>query len=72
MTKHCLICQEEAIFKIKDTFDYYCQECAEDNFADLSLLVKVEQEAQQLKKVIREKLDSLEEKDVSNFEDWKN
>lgn len=57
MPKKCIICSEEAKFKIKDTSDYYCQECAEENFNDLSVLVKVEEEAQRLKKFLQEKVD---------------
>ncbi len=57
MTKKCIICEEnEAKYKIKNTSDYYCQECAEDNFSDLSVLVKVEEEAQHLKKIVQERI----------------
>jgi len=30
MVKKCIICGEEAVYKIKNTPDYYCPECAED------------------------------------------
>ena len=33
------------------------QECAEENFSDLSVLIKVEEEAQRLKKFLLEKVD---------------
>ncbi len=56
MGKKCIICDEPAIYKIKDSADYYCQECAQDNFADLSVLVTVEEEAQRLKKIVAERL----------------
>jgi len=59
MVKKCIICQEEAVYKIKDNPDYYCQECAEENFADLSLLVRLEEEAQRLKYFLKEKMDDL-------------
>jgi len=65
MGKKCIICRKEAEFRIKDTPDYYCEECAEENFADLSVLVKVEEEARKLKELIKEKLDS-EEDDEEN------
>lgn len=55
MTKHCIICNDPATLKIKDTPDYYCQDCAEENFADISVLVKVEEEAQKLKEYVEEK-----------------
>lgn len=56
MGKKCIICGREAEFKIKDTPDYYCEECAEENFADLSMLVRVEEEAQALKKAVGDKI----------------
>lgn len=54
MGKKCIICNAEATYKIKDTSDYYCQECAQENFADLTLLVKVEEEAQRLKEFLKD------------------
>ena len=56
MGKKCIICNEEAIYRIRDTSDYYCQDCAEENFGDLNVLVKMEEEAQALKKIIEEKI----------------
>ena len=55
MGKKCIVCDAEAIYKIKDTSDYYCQECAQENFADLSLLIKVEEEAQRFKTFVEQK-----------------
>lgn len=63
MVKKCLICSKEATFQIKDTSDFYCNECAEDNFADLSVLIKVEQDAQRLKKFIKEKITDIDDED---------
>lgn len=57
MAKKCIICNELAVYQIKDTTDYYCSDCAEENFADLSLLVKVEEEAQKLKQFLKEQLE---------------
>ena len=53
--KKCIICDEHATFKIKDTSDYYCQNCAKDNFSDLTVLLRVEEEAQRLKELLKEK-----------------
>ena len=61
MGKKCIVCDAEATYKIKDTSDYYCQECAQENFADLSLLVKVEEEAQRLKAFVDAKETDSEE-----------
>lgn len=65
MTKHCIICNDQATFQIKDAPDYYCQGCAEENFADLSMLVKVEEEAKRLKEYVKEKIISGDD-DVSD------
>jgi hypothetical protein len=67
MGKKCIICGNDARFQIKDTSDYYCDECAEEQFDDLSLLVKVDDEAKRLKKII-DKEDS-EDIDASGPED---
>ena len=58
MAKKCVDCSVEAVYKIKDTSEYYCKECAEEHFADLSLLITVEEEAQRLKAYIKEKLEN--------------
>ena len=55
MNKHCIICNQNAVYQIKDTSDYYCDECAQESFADLSLLVKVEEQAQKLKQFIEDR-----------------
>lgn len=56
MPKKCIICREEAEYKIKDTPDFYCQECAEENFSDISVLVKVEEEARKLHQKLKSAL----------------
>jgi len=64
MAKRCIICNKEAHYRVKDTPDFYCQECAEENFGDLSMLVNVEEEAQRLKEFLKHKMeDYLEEED---------
>ncbi len=68
MAKKCIICNKEATYKIKDTSEYYCPECAEENFADLSLLVKVEDEAQRLKEFIRKKIEEGSSDELENEE----
>ena len=59
MVKKCIVCNEEAIYKIKDTSDFYCQDCAEENFADLSMLLKLEEEAIKLKEFLKERMSDL-------------
>jgi hypothetical protein len=61
--KKCGICEEEAGYKIKDTSDFYCEECAKENFSDLTMLITLEEEAQQLKAYLKEKLNDDERND---------
>ena len=61
MVKKCIICGAGANYRIKDTSDFYCQNCAEENFADIALLLKVEEEAKKLKVLIDEKVGDSEE-----------
>ncbi len=42
--KKCVVCEEQAFLRIKDTSDYYCKECAEDNFEDISVLLRISDE----------------------------
>ncbi len=56
MGKRCIVCGEEAVYRIKDTSDFYCTECAQENFADLTMLLKVEEEVTRLKDVLKERL----------------
>ena len=52
MPKKCIICGKEAEFAIKGSNESYCEECAKEHFSDLSLLVKVEEQAKALKDLI--------------------
>ncbi|MBS3168897.1 hypothetical protein J4210_00285 [Candidatus Woesearchaeota archaeon] len=61
MSKKCIICNAEAGYMIKDTSDYYCGECAEEHFGDITLLVKMEAEAQKLKELFRDQIASPDE-----------
>tara|TARA_Y100000310_G_C20365456_1_gene660949 strand:+ start:287 stop:490 length:204 start_codon:yes stop_codon:yes gene_type:complete len=58
MVKKCIVCEQEAIYKIKDTSDFYCQECAEENFADLTMLLTLKEEAERLKEYLNEQNNS--------------
>lgn len=54
MPKKCIICGDEAFFCIKGSNEFYCEECAHENFGDLSYLQKVEEQAIALKEAIKE------------------
>ncbi|MEM3126669.1 MAG: hypothetical protein QW331_01205 [Candidatus Woesearchaeota archaeon] len=58
--KKCIICGKEAVLMIKDTSDYYCQSCAEESFADISYLQKIEEQEKAVNKVVEEKIDQNE------------
>jgi hypothetical protein len=61
MAKKCNICGNEAQYAVKDTSDFYCNTCAEEQFGELSLLVRVEDQAAKLKKVIDDKISTEHE-----------
>ncbi len=61
MAKKCIICGKEAFYRIKDSNEFYCEECAEENFDDISALQKVEEQAVKLKAIIDEKISEGEE-----------
>jgi len=69
MSKKCIICNAEAVYVIKDTSDYYCEECAEEHFGDITMLVKVEDEAQKLKDFIKDRLAPQEAEQEVNAEE---
>jgi len=56
MPKKCIICGEEAKYSIKGTSDFYCDECARENFSDLSMLVAVEEQAKKIKQLVEENM----------------
>lgn len=56
MAKKCIICGKEADLCIKGSSESYCDDCAKENFSDVSLLVKVEEEAERLNQIIEENI----------------
>ncbi len=66
MAKRGIICEAEAAYVIKGTSDFYCHACALDQFGDITVLVKVEDDAKRLKDLIDK---SLQSGDVSSEED---
>lgn len=63
MGKKCIICDAGASYKIKDSIDFYCKDCALENFGDLQVLLDIEQEAMKLKKMVDSKLAPQEEEE---------
>jgi hypothetical protein len=58
MDKKCYICDEQALYRIKEVNGFYCKECAQELFSDINLLIKIEKEAQILKKYLNKKMES--------------
>ena len=73
MTKKCIICDNPAKYSIKNTSDFYCEECAKQQFSDLKFLVNVEETAKKIKQMISEKMEenseSVEEQEESDSEE---
>jgi hypothetical protein len=61
MSKRCLICEQEATYAIKNTKDYYCKECAQDQFGDISYLVSIENDKGLQEKNAIEKMEEEQE-----------
>ncbi len=66
MSKKCIICGEEAKYNIKGTRDYYCKECANENFADLSMLVEVEEMAKRIKSLVENRSKAPQEEEIDS------
>ncbi len=71
MGKRCIICAEEATLKVKDTSEYYCEECAVENFGDVSMLVSIEEDTKKLKAFVEDKSEEITEKDSFEEEEEK-
>jgi len=61
--KKCVICGKTAKYGIKDTSDYYCYECATENYSDLSLLKVIEGRAEILKKMILDRVEVIDRRE---------
>jgi hypothetical protein len=67
MPRKCMICGENAVYSIKDSSDFYCEECAKESFSDTELLEKLEDRAKAIKKLVDERIDDIEGEN-KNFE----
>lgn len=72
MSKKCIICGEEAKYNIKGTRDYYCYECAKENFADLSMLVEVEEMAKKIKSLVENRTKAPQEEEAETNDESQN
>lgn len=56
MRKKCIVCGGEAQFVIKNSSEAYCESCAIECFGDTSVLQHVEEQARELKELIKEEV----------------
>lgn len=49
MNKKCIFCEDKAQYAIKNTKDYYCTDCASEQFGDLSYLISIDKTLKQQK-----------------------
>ncbi len=42
--KKCVLCSNEAVFMVKDTSEFYCEDCALENFSDIGALTRLDAE----------------------------
>ncbi len=61
MVKKCIICGKEAVFTVKGSSEYYCDECAHESFSDITLLQRVEDEARALKEALFSDYEAVDE-----------
>jgi len=67
MGKKCMICNAEAVYAIKGTSDFYCEHCAEENFDDVSSLLRLD-EAEKEKKKMDDETSYQDEEDTDEEE----
>ncbi len=73
MGKKCIICGAPAVYTIKESSDAYCNDCALDCFNDVSFLQKVEEQALELKELIKHRIEEEDENnDSENSDDDEN
>ena len=59
MAKKCIVCDSKAKFFIKDNpNDCYCEDCANDQFEDLSYLEKIEENPKNARDIITDEIDA--------------
>ncbi len=56
MGSRCIICKGEAVFAIKGTSDKYCSQCAAENFSDLELLQRLDEQAKIVQEMVETRL----------------
>ena len=50
--KKCNLCSNDAVFLVKETSEYYCEDCALENFSDIGALTRIDEEIELKKRKI--------------------
>ena len=56
MPKKCILCEDNASHAVKGTNNYYCRDCATEQFGDLTLLQPISGPRQAAKNLIADRL----------------
>ncbi len=59
--KKCVLCSNPAVFAVKDTSEYYCEDCALENFADVGSLSRIDEPKKPIEeKSVQEQIEDIE------------
>ncbi|HLD19432.1 MAG TPA: hypothetical protein VJB90_05490 [Candidatus Nanoarchaeia archaeon] len=59
--KKCVLCTNKAVFAVKDSSEYYCEECALENFSDIDVLTRLEdQKVPEKEPSLQDQIEDLE------------
>lgn len=59
--KKCILCSNKAVFAVKDSSEYYCEECALENFADTEALTRIDEPKEENKEpTLQDEIEDIE------------
>ena len=61
MGKKCILCTSAADYSVKDSSEYYCTNCALENFSDVGVLQEIENDSSRLSRMVEETIPDMEE-----------
>jgi len=61
MAKKCTLCSAEARYMIKDSSEYYCDECALENFSDVGVLQPIEDANKKSERLVEDTSEDISE-----------
>ncbi|MEK6968085.1 MAG: hypothetical protein AABX51_05640 [Nanoarchaeota archaeon] len=57
--KKCVLCTNKAVFAVKDSSEFYCEECALENFSGTEVLSRID-EKKDVEPTLQEEFENLE------------